>query len=73
MDNLSRAVEWRDWVSWLNSRLSFYYHLPVVGKCLEKSLKGDHIEMSITYFQVQNWMSEIVRPQKVDQNMELFV
>ena len=47
-----------------------YCLLLVVGKCLEKSLKGDHIKISITYFQVQNWMSEIVRPQKVDQNID---
>ena len=29
---------WRDWVLKLNSRLSFYYHLPAVEKCLDKSL-----------------------------------
>ena len=29
---------WRDWVSLLNSRLSFYYRLPVEEKCLEKCL-----------------------------------
>ena len=27
---------WRNWVSILSSRLSFYCHLPVVKKCLEK-------------------------------------
>ena len=31
---------WRNWVSKLNSRLSFYYCLPAVKKCLDKSLRG---------------------------------
>ena len=29
---------WRDWVSQLNTRLTFYCCLPVVEKCLEKCL-----------------------------------
>ena len=29
---------WKDWVSELNSRLSFYYSLPAAEKCLEKCL-----------------------------------
>ena len=28
---------WRDWVLKFNSRLSFYYRLPAVEKCLDKS------------------------------------
>ena len=39
---------WRDWVSKLNSRLSFYYHLPAVEKCLDKSL-----DMSTGGFQIE--------------------
>ena len=35
------AETWREWVSKLNSRLSFYHHLPAVEKCLYKSLKGE--------------------------------
>ena len=30
----------RDWVSELNSTLSFYYHSSVAEKCLEKCLLG---------------------------------
>ena len=38
----------RDWVSKLNSRLSFYYHLPAAEKRLDKSLMWSGIWSVIT-------------------------
>ena len=36
------------WIQELNSRLTFYYHLPVVEKCLKKCLTCDKNKRYVT-------------------------
>ena len=51
---------WRNWVSKLNSRLSFYYCLPAVEKCLDKSLRGYD-----SPYQLSSWRHGSKYPEKL--------
>ena len=49
LDKHKKKLEetWKNWVSKLNSRLSFYNRLPAVEKCLNKSIDKSGLEDKI--------------------------
>jgi hypothetical protein len=50
--NIITIIMEKDWVSKLNWRSSFYYRIPVIKKCLYKSLIWDHQGLGM-----QGWTS----------------